>query len=157
VVAAAAPAWVLLGISAMAVPGAGLLIATVAAVEVPPPGVPFTAVNERLPTAAMSVAVKVTSTCVALSKTVARPLPFTSTTVVGTNPVPVTANVAGAPPVVNTVGVNNEITGAGFVTLRFIAVPDPLLAVPFNAMIGSCPPLANCSAVNVAVTSVALT
>ena len=57
VVAAAAPAWVLLGISAMAVPGAGLLIATVAAVEVPPPGVPFTAVNERLPTAAMSVAV----------------------------------------------------------------------------------------------------
>jgi hypothetical protein len=62
VVAVAAPTRALLGVSAMAVPGAGLLIATVAAAEVPPPGVPLTAVNERLPTAAMSVAVRVTFT-----------------------------------------------------------------------------------------------
>jgi hypothetical protein len=80
---------------------------------------------------------------VALSKTVVRPLPFTSTTVVGTNPVPVTANVAEALPADNTAGVNAEITGAGFITLRLIAAPDPLLAAPFNAIIGSTPPLAN--------------
>lgn len=46
--------------------GTGLLIATEEAADVPPPGVGFTAVRERLPGLARSVAVRLIFTCVAL-------------------------------------------------------------------------------------------
>jgi hypothetical protein len=135
----------------------GLLMVSCIPVEVPPPGVAFTAVSVRLPAVATSAAVSRTSTCVALTKVVVRPLPPTLITVVGTNPVPDTATRGGAVPATSVAGDNAVIVGAGFVTSRFTAVPDPLLAVPLSAITDSSAPLTSCCAVTVAVTCVALT
>jgi hypothetical protein len=105
-----------LGERAIAAPGAGLFTAIVEAAEVPPPGAAFTAVNDRLPALATSVAVRVTFTCVALTKVVVRALPFTLITVVGTKPVPATAREGDVAPVVSAAGEKVEIVGTGLFT-----------------------------------------
>lgn len=132
--------------------GAGLFTASVAAVEVPPPGVAFTAVSDRVPVLARSAAVSVTFTCVALTKSVVRALPFTSITVVGTKPVPLTATSEEVDVVVSTFGASWEIVGAGLFTCRVTAAPEPLLALPFSASTESWSPLASCDADTAAVT-----
>ena len=137
--------------------GGGLFTATAAAADVPPPGVAFTAVKVRLPVLTTSAAVSATSTCVALTKIVVRALPFTSITVVGTNPVPATEITGDTAPSTTDAGIVCVIAGAGFVTSRLAAALDPLPAEPFHATTESCDPLATCAAVTVTVTSVLLT
>ena len=157
VVGVAVPVNTNAGDTVMGPPGAGLFTATIAAVDVPPPGAALTAVRERLPVAAKSAAVRFAFTWLPLTNTVVRALPFTSITVVGTNPVPVTAIVGFAAVVVTVAGDTCVIVGAGLVTCRATVVPDPLLSVPLRAITESWPPLASCDAETVAVTSVALT
>lgn len=144
VAGAVPPVSTILGESVMEGPGAGLLMAIGKAADVPPPGVEFTAVSDRLPALDTSFAVRVTFTCVLLINVVVRALPFASITVVGTKPVPFTSTVGDAVPAASAAGVSSVITGTGLVTSRLTAGPDPLLAVPFNAMTESCAPLANC-------------
>jgi hypothetical protein len=144
VVGVVPPVKTTVGESVIADPGAGLLMAIGKAAEVPPPGVEFTAVSDRLPAVATSLTVSVTFTCVLLTKVVVRALPFASIAVVGTKPVPVTATVGEAVPVASVAGMSCVIVGTGLVTSKLIAAPDPLLAEPFNAITESCAPLASC-------------
>jgi hypothetical protein len=117
--------------------------ATVAAVEVPPPGVGFTAVKERPPAADRSATVSATLTCVALVNVVVRAVPLTLMTVVGTNPVPVTVSTFEVAPVTSMAGEIDPIVGAGLSTSRLIGEPDPLLNDPFSTATANCAPLAN--------------
>jgi hypothetical protein len=137
--------------------GAGLFTGTVMAVDVPPPGTAFTAVNDRLPVLATSEALSVTLTCVGLTKIVVRALPFTSIVVSGTKPVPTRVRVGDAAPAISADGVNSVMTGEGLVTWRFTAAPEPLLVLPFSAMTESCAPLASWVGDTVAVTWLLLT
>ena len=140
------------GVRVILAPGGGSMMASVAAAEVPPPGVALMAVSERLAAEATSAEVRVTLTWVLLMKVVVRAVPFTSIMVLGTKPVPLTATTGDAVPAGRLAGVTAEITGAGLVTTRFTAVPEPLLAEPLSAMTARFPPFANCSAERVAVT-----
>lgn len=100
------------------------------AVDVPPPGVGFTAVSERLPAAARSADVSVTPTWVALVNAVVRDVPPILITVEGLNPVSVTTTTADDVPAVSPVGEIDVIVGAGLSTSRLTGVPE-LLTVPF--------------------------
>jgi hypothetical protein len=135
----------------------GAVTVTVAAVDVPPPGAGFTAVNERLPAAATSAAVNDTLTCVSLEYVVVRALPFTLIIVVGTNPVPVTVIVGVLAPVISLVCDSDVRVGAGLFTVKFTGVPDPLLTDPFMTATASCPPLTICPDGITAVNRVAFT
>src|SRR6202044_2429725 len=110
-------------------PTGGLLIATWAAAEVPPPGGGFTAVSERFPVADTSAAARVTFTWVALVKVVVRALPFTSITVEGVKPVPLTAITGEEVPITSVAGLTAVIAGVGFdATIASVAggeVPPP--------------------------------
>jgi hypothetical protein len=55
------------GVSLIGDPGAGLLTASVIAVDVPPPGDAFTALSDRMPVAATSDALSRTFICVELT------------------------------------------------------------------------------------------
>jgi hypothetical protein len=135
----------------------GLFTATEAAPEEPPAGAGLTAINIRLPGVPRSVAVKMTSTCVLLTKLVDRAAPFAWITVVGTNPVPVTETDVAGDPVGSDAGTSAEIAGTGLFTVRFTGAPEPLADVPFKAMTDSWPPWASCPAGTIAVTCVLLT
>jgi hypothetical protein len=129
----------------------------VAAVDVPPPGAAFTAVIARVPAADTSAAVRDALTCVELVKVVVRDAPFTSITVVGTNPVPVTVTTAETAPVDSLVGYIDVTVGAGLSTSNLIGVAVPLLDDPFKTTTDKSAPLANWAAGTVAVSWVALT
>lgn len=137
------------------VPTEGLFTASEEGADVPPPGVEFTAVSERLPAADTSTAMSVTLTSVALEKLVVRALPLMLMTVLGMNPVPVTASARDAAPSVSADGDRDVIAGTGLVTSRLIAEPldwDPFTATTLN----SAPP-AICAAGTLEVTCVELT
>ena len=137
--------------------GFGATIATVVAVEVPPPGFEFTAVRERLPAVDTSAALSVTLICVELVKVVVRVAPFTLMTVVGTNPVPVTVMFGEVVPAGSLVGDTEVIAGAGLSTSRLTGVPDPLVSEPFDTTTVKSAPLTSWLAGTVAVNSVLLT
>lgn len=129
------PVKIVLGETAViCVPGC-VAVATLrlTAAEVPPPGVGFTAVSERLPAAARSAAVRVTPTWVALVNVVVRDVLPTLITVAGSNPVPVTTTTADDIPAVSPVGEIDVIVGTGLSTSRLTAVPA-LLTVPFTTV-----------------------
>jgi hypothetical protein len=90
-------------------------------------------------------------------KVVVRDAPFTSITVAGTNPVPVTVTTGEAAPVDSLVGDMDVTVGAGLSTSNLIGVPVPLLKDPFKTVTGKSAPLASWAAGTVAVSWVALT
>ena len=89
----------------------------------------FTAVRERFPVADTSAAARVTFTWVALVKVVVRALPFTSITVEGVKPVPLTAITGDEVPMTSVAGLTEVIVGVGFeATIGNVAgveVPPP--------------------------------
>jgi hypothetical protein len=101
--------------------GFGVTTGTVAAEDVPPAGLAFTAVSESVPTDATSAAVSVTIAWVALEYEVERGVPFTLMTVVGTNPVPVTVRASDAVPVTSVAGETDAMVGAGLSISRVVA------------------------------------
>jgi hypothetical protein len=124
-------------------PTGGLSTVRAVDAEVPPPGLAFTAVSERLPVAAKSAAVNATLTWVALAKVVVRAAPLTSIAVVGTNPVPVTVILRELVPSNSAEGDRDEITGNGLSTSRLTGVAVPLLTDPFITITANSAPLAN--------------
>ena len=94
--------------------GNGLLITSVEAAEVPPPGVGFVTVMEAEPAAAISAARIVAVTWLPLLSVVARGLPLKFTTDVEIKFVPLTIRENVAPPAVVALGTNEVIVGTGF-------------------------------------------
>lgn len=133
--------------------GLAATTATAVAVEVPPPGVGFTAVRERLVAAATSAAVSATLTWVELVKVVLRAAPFTLMTVVGTKPVPVTVMTAGVAPVSSLAGATEVMAGVGLSTSRLIG---ELMTDPSRTTTANSAPLTNWLAGTVAVSCVLL-
>src|SRR6267143_5645078 len=123
--------------------GTALLIANVCAAEVPPPGVEVTTVTEAVPVVAMSAAVIVAVSWMALTNVVVRAAPFHCTVLPLTKPLPLTVSVKAAPPAVALVGDTDVSVGAGLFSENACAavVPPPgvgvttvTLAVPAAAM-----------------------
>jgi hypothetical protein len=96
--------------------GLGLLMANVAALEVPPPGPGLVTVTCAVPADARSACVMVAVNCVLLTNVVARSEPFHFTEDALMNPEPLSVKVAAALPVIALVGANVPIFGAGFDT-----------------------------------------
>ena len=138
-------------------PGMGLLMARLAAAEVPPPGAGLTAVSARLPAAAKSAAVRTALTCVELTYTVARLVPAACITVAGTKPVPVMEMVCWDAPATAVKGTNCVMVGWGLSISRLITALEALLALPLSAMTGSRAPWTSWLAATEAVTWVELT
>ena len=151
------PTTMLAGETEMAYPGAGFHTETLAAEEVPPPGVAFTAVRASEPPVATSASDNVTLTCLLVTYAVVRELPLTLITVVGTNPVPTTEITGEVAPAAKADGETPDIAGAGLSISRFTGAPEPLLIDPLSAITASWPPLVSCVADTVASTFVALT
>src|ERR1043166_6676306 len=105
--------------------GAGLLMVNVTAPAVPPPGAGENTVTEAVPALAMSVAVMAVVSCVALTKVVARALPFHCTTEAATKPVPVTVSVKALPPAVAPLGPSAPSVGAGLLMVNVSALEAP--------------------------------
>ena len=139
--------------------GFGAMTANVSAVEVPPPGAGVTTLTVRAPGVAMSPAVMVVSSCVALTNVVGRLEPFHCTTDELTNRLPVTVSVNDGPPARALLGDSSAATGAGFgatiVNVRAADVPPPGAGV--TTVTGTVPAVAMSAAAIVARTSVALT
>jgi len=123
-------------------PTVGLVTSNVAALEVPPPGNVFTAVNARVPLVDKSDAESITVTWVALMYVVVRAEPFTWIAVVGTKPAPVTVTEED-PPITVEEGDMDVIAGTGLSTSTLVGVLLPLVIVPFSTSTVSCPPLVN--------------
>jgi hypothetical protein len=93
--------------------GAGLLIASDVAADVPPPGEGLTTVTLALPAAAMSAAVIAAVSCVAETKVVGRPEPLHCTVEFEMKLVPFTVKVKAAPPAVTDDGESEPMDGSG--------------------------------------------
>lgn len=90
-----------------------VLIVSVAAVEVPPPGAPVTTVICAEPGFAMSVALTATLSCVELTYVVVRFVPLNCTTDEGPNPLPLTLSPKAALPATTAGGFKDVIAGTG--------------------------------------------
>ena len=86
--------------------------------DVPPPGAGFNTATLAVPAVAISAAVIVAASCVALAKVVAFDAPLKVTTDVATNPVPFTVSVKAAPLAVALVGETEDAVGAGFLIVK---------------------------------------
>lgn len=119
----APPAIALAGESVVTV-GTGLLIVSVAAADVPPPGAGFVAVIEAVPAVAISAAVIVAVTCVPLLNVVAlgEPLKFTTEVEIKFVPLMTTENVA--PPAVTVFGAKEVIVGTGLFAAEILKLME---------------------------------
>ncbi len=124
--------------------GGGLLIVSVDALEVPPPGADVNTVTETIPAAAMSEAGIATVKRDEETYVVIRLSPFHCTIESLMKPLPFTVSVKAEPPTVRFDGLKFEIVGAGgsvIVKLWALEVPPPgaglntvTLAVPAASM-----------------------
>jgi hypothetical protein len=96
---------------------ATVLMVSVAALEVPPPGVGFNTVTESIPAVAKSPTGTTAVNCVALTNVVTSDIPFHCTIAPLTKPLPVTVSVKAAPPAVAELGESVVSTGVGFAAL----------------------------------------
>ena len=119
----APPARALVGKSVVTV-GNGLLIASVAAADVPPPGAGFMTVIDAVPAVAISVAKIVAVTCVPLLNVVALGDPLKFTVEVEIKFVPFTINENVAPPAVVALGVSDVIVGAGLFATEILKLME---------------------------------
>jgi len=154
----AAPAIALAGESVVIV-GTGLLIVSVAAGDVPPPGAGFVTVINPVPAAAISAAVIVAVTCVPLLNDVALGDPLKFTVDVEIKFVPFTANENVGPPAVVAFGTSDVIVGSGLFAAEILKlmefdVPPP--GVGFVTETGGVPAAATSAAEIAAVNWVAL-
>ena len=132
-----------------------MLTVSVAAAEVPPPGVALLTVIERLPAEAISLAVIVAVSCVLLTKVVARSAPFTWIRDPLTKLLPLTVRVKAAPPAITVLGEMLVSDGTGLLTVKVRAPLVPPEGV--FTVIDSEPATARSAAVSVAVNWVLLT
>ena len=138
--------------------GAGLLIAKLCPVDVPPPGVGLNTVTEAVPAEAMSAAGTEAVSEVALPNVVVRAVPFHFTTEVLTKLVPVSVSVNVAPPASPEAGAIEVKVGEGLLIVKVGVVsefppPGPGLFAPTATV----PPVAMSDAGTVAVNEVELT
>src|SRR3989454_1016756 len=136
--------------------GAALLIESVRAAEVPPPGVGVMTVTEAVPAPGLSAAVIAAVSWMVLTKVVVRVAPFQRTVDPFTNPVPLTVSVKAAPPAVALVGVSPVIVGMGLSTGNVCAAEVPPPGVGVNTVTCGVPAVAMSAAVIAAVSCVAL-
>src|SRR5206468_3255993 len=137
--------------------GTALLIESVRAAEVPPPGVGVMTVTEAVPAVAMSAAGIAAVSCVALTKVVVRAAPFHCTVLPVTKPVPVAVSVKAAPPAVAVAGDTDVSVGAGLFTESGCAAEVPPPGVGVTAVTLAVPTAAMSAAVIAAVSWMALT
>jgi hypothetical protein len=122
--------------------GTGLLIVSVCAFEVPPPGVGFTTVMDAVPAVAISPAVIVAVSVVEETKIVLRAEPLKSTVDDALKLVPVTVKVNCTPPASVEVGLIAVVVGTGFLTVS-VCTPDvPPPGAGFTTVMESVPPTA---------------
>lgn len=119
----APPASALAGESVVTV-GAGLLIVSVAAADIPPPGAGFVTLIEALPAVAISAAVIVAVTCVPLVNVVVLGDPLRLTTEVEIRFVPFTVSENVGPPAVVAAGTNELIVGAGLLAAEILKLME---------------------------------
>jgi hypothetical protein len=105
--------------------GVGLLIASVAGVETPPPGAGLETVMLAVPAAVMSLAGIAAVSWVPLPNVVARSDPFQRTTDPLTKLVPATVRVKAGPPAVTEVGLMLEMVGRILLMLKLTAFEAP--------------------------------
>jgi hypothetical protein len=107
--------------------GSGLVIVSVAAAEVPPPGAELATVIETLPDEATSLAETVAVSCVLLTNVVLRLEPFTRTTEPETKLLPLRISVNAALPALTLDGEILESEGNGLLIASANApdVPPP--------------------------------
>ena len=120
---AAEPATALEGESELIV-GTALLIVKEVAFEVPP-GPGFVTVTVAVPAVAISAAVIVAVSCVALMNVVVLAPPLNFTTEVDTKPVPFTVRVKATPPAFALVGESEVTVGAGLLMVKDCAFDVP--------------------------------
>src|SRR6266436_634172 len=138
--------------------GAGLLTVKFVGTDVPPPGAAFVTVTGKVPAVAMSTAVIVAVTCVALTTVVVFALPLNLTRDCPvTKPVPFTVSVNAAPPAVALDGASEVMVGSGLLTVKFVGADVPPPGAAFVTVTGKVPPAAMSAAAIAAVTCVALT
>ena len=136
------------------------MIASVAAVDVPPPGAGFVTVIEAVPAAAISAAVIAAVTCPPLLNVVARGDPLKFTTEVEIKFVPFTINENATPPAVAALGTSELIVGTGFgaaLTLKLTEFDVPPPGVGFVTLTAGVPTVATSVARIDAINCVALT
>jgi hypothetical protein len=131
--------------------GGGAVTVNVAWFDTPPPGVGFVTVTAWFPTLAMSLAVMVVISVVALRKPAVRVVP-SHCTVDGPamKPVPVIVSVNPFDPAAIPAGPNALITGVGYVTVTFPDVDTICPVVPLNSRVLHASP-GEVGAVNVSV------
>jgi hypothetical protein len=138
----------------------GLVIAGVAAIvnvcalDVPPPGVGFTAVIEAVPGVAIRAAVTVAVSCVEETYVVANAVAFHFTVEVETKFVPVTVKVNCPPPAVAQVGLIEVVVGTGLLIVNVCGFDVPPPGGGFVTVIEAVPAFATRAAVTVAVSCV---
>jgi hypothetical protein len=135
----------------LVVAGTGLLIVKVWALEVPPPGVPFTTVTEAVPAVAMSAAVIAAVTWVEETYVVVRFDPFQFTVEPETKPVPFTVSVNPAPPAVAEAGLRPVVVGTGLLIVKVWALEVPPPGAGFTTVTWAVPAVAMSAAVITAV------
>src|SRR3989454_551024 len=155
-VKAAPPTVALVGVSPVIV-GMGLLTGNVCAAEVPPPGAGVNTVTCGVPAVAMSAAVIVAVSWVALTKVVVRAAPFHCTPEPLMNPLPFTVSVKSAPPKSALAGDSEEIIGPALLIESVCAAEVPPPGVDVITVIEAVPVVAMSAAVIAAVSWVALT
>jgi len=126
----------------LAVVGIGLLIVSVCAFEVPPPGAGFTTVMDAVPAVAISPAVIMAVTVVLDTKVVLRAEPLKSTVDDALKFVPVTVSVNCAPPAIVEVGEREVVVGSGLLTVKVCEPEVPPPGPGFTTVIRSVPPIA---------------
>jgi len=120
----------------------GLLIVKVSPPDVPPPGDGFTTVTEAVPAVVMSLAKMAAVTCVALTKVVARALPFHCTAELETKLVPVTVSVNAAPLAVALEGESELAVGAGLLMVKVREFDAPPLGEGLTTVTEAVPAVA---------------
>lgn len=141
----------------LVIEGRGLLMANVAASEVPPPGAGVVTVTLAVLAVAMSVAGIKAVNCVALMKNVVRALPFHCTVESLMNPLPVTTNVKAVPPAVAEAGFKLVMAGAGLLMVKVSPFDVPPPGDGLATVTVAVPAAAKSPAGMVAVNCVALT
>ena len=123
-------------------PGDGLLTASLAGLELPPPGAGFETVMEIVPAVARSAAESCRLSWEALSTVVGRAAPFTSAVLPATKFVPVMVRVAGVDPARRLPGASMAMVGSGSVTGRGSAGEAPPPGAGLRTSMESVPAMA---------------
>jgi hypothetical protein len=137
--------------------GAGLLIAKLCPVDVPPPGVGLKTVTEGVPELARSEAGTAAVSEVALTNVVVSAVPFQFTTEPATKFVPVTVSVNADPPVSAELGESEVSVGAGLLMVKVCPEVVPPPGAAFVTVTETVLPFAMSEAGTAAVSEVALT